>query len=773
VTAKEEAAVATAVEEQLVASVYERAEQLVAHNRSKRIEAEKLTPRWIDKGARFWYRVDGPAGHRFVVVDPEAGTREAAFDHAQLAAALAAASGTEVDAAALPFKIVELVDGAIEFDTADGHWRWTLDSDECTRVEDHAPDDPLEARSPDKQWAISLRDHNLWLRSAATGEEVQLTTDGDADRTYAIQPECLNYGALMRQFGLAHLPPIVSWSPDSRRFLTHITDQRGVELAYLVESSPRGGGRPVLHTARFPMPGDEVLPHGELVVFDVESRTAVPAQTEPMLMPMLSPIVFKRVQWAADNSAVYYLEQPRDLRTLWLKRLDAATGEVRTLVEEQGEPRVEPGQRMGETITRVLPSGREILWWSQRDGWGHLYLYDAESGELKAQVTSGEYLVHQILHVDEEARAVSFLASGLVPGDPYLRQVCRANLDGSGFARVTDDDLDHDVAVPENEAYFVDSASSPERPTVRTVRAWDGSVLVELDGTDVSELVAFGWSLPERFCVKAADGETDIYGVLYLPLDFDPSARYPVIDHPYPGPQVNRVPPSFDPGYFGIDAESVAALGFVVVAVDGRGTPGRSKAFHDASYGRYDTAGFLEDHIAALHQLAETRTWLDLDRVGIFGASGGGFATLRAMCAHPDFYKVGISACGNHDQRYYQLSWGETYDGPYDEETYKRSSNVEIADRLEGKLMLIHGEMDDNVYPHQTMNVVDRLIAANKDFELLIVPGAEHLFVGYESYVRRRRWDFLVRHLLGVEPPAGYRLEESPLDFETFAELLG
>ena len=756
---------------QLDSAVYAVAEQLLPHNRTKLVAGLKVKPRWIDKGARFWYRVDGPEGHSFVLVDPIEGTREPAFDHARLASSLEAASGSPVDAAALPFRAIELSDGAIEFDALDGHWRCSLDSYACVKVEGHVSPSPLEVSSPDGKWTVFRRDYDLWIRELATGAERPLTSDGVAENSYGFPPDCLNFGVLLRRFGLPYFPPLVAWSPDSLRVLTHRTDQRDIELAHLIESSPADGGRPVLHTFRYAMPGDEVMPRAELIVFDAATGTAVPAKTEPMLMPVVSPIMFGTVWWSADGAAVDYLEQPRDLRTLWLKRLDPVTGEVRTLVAEQGEPRVDLGQFLGaKPCVRVLSDGREVLWYSQRDGWGHLYLYDGDTGELRNQVTSGEWAVQELLHVDEDERVVYFLASGLVAADPYRRQVCRAGLDGTGFARLGDDDLDHAVTLPENGAYYIDSASTTDTPPVISVRGWDGNVIVELERPDISRLLETGWTPPERFCVKAADGETDIYGVLYRPHDFDPAESYPIIDLPYPGPQRNRVSACFGEQVPLYDTEAVPALGFAVIAVDGRGTPGRSKAFHDLSYGQLGKAGFLEDHIAALRQLAETRPWLDLDRVGISGISGGGFATVRALCAYPEFYKVGVAEAGNHDQRHYQLSWGETYDGPLDDETYSRSSNVELADRLEGKLLLVHGEMDDNVYPQLTMRLVDRLIAANKDFELLVVPGAEHLFAGYAHYVRRRKWDFFVRHLLDAEPPAGYQLAAVLPDIE---ELFG
>jgi dienelactone hydrolase len=757
----------------LDATIYQTAERWLRHNRAKLVRGDKVKPQWLDGGGRFWYRQDGPEGHRFFLVDPAAKTRQPAFDHDRLARALAEASGTSVSAAALPFRAIELEDGSIELDAVGAHWRCSLESYACVKVADHRPINPLAVRSPDEKWAVTRRGSDLWLESLETGKETALTTDGEPDRGYGIPPDGLNFVSLMRRLGLPHLPPAVSWSPDSRRLITHRTDQRGVPLSYLVESTPPGGGRPALHTRHYPTPGDEVLPKAELLLFEIPSGKVVAAKTEPLVIPLFSPIMWKRLFWAKDGSAIYYYDQPRDLKTLWLKRIDPISGEVSTVVEERGEPRVEPSQRMGETIVWLVGNGREVLWYSQRDGWGHLYRYDGRSGRLRNQVTAGEWAVQQILHVDEDRGIVYFIASGLVPASPYRRQVCRVGLDGSGFGRLGDDELDHVVSVPENGAYFVDSASTPDTPPVTTARGWDGQVLVELERADISRLVGTGWTPPEQFSVKAADGTTDIHGILYRPPGFDPTKRYPVVDHPYPGPQVNRVWPSFDPGYMGSEAESVAALGFVVVAVDGRGTPGRSKAFHDLSYGHLDKAGFLEDHVAALEQLAQSRPWMDLDRVGIFGASGGGFATVRALCAFPEFYRVGVAECGNHDQRFYQLSWGETYDGPLEASRYAGSANPEIADRLQGKLLLIHGEMDDNVHPHLTLRLVDRLIAANKDFDLLIVPGAEHLSIGVDWYTRRRRWDFLVRHLLDLEPPAGYRLADTPFDADLLRDFFG
>lgn len=629
---------------------YQAAEQLLRRpaRPGELVVGDKVRPQWIDGGARFWYAVSNGAGRRFVLVDPAAGTREPAFDHALLATALSDASGQQVDPEALPFMGIELAGNAVEFFALGEYWHCGLDSYVCERAEFTPPGNPLEVLSPDGKVAVSRRGHDLWARSLSDGREWALTTDGEPDHGYGYGPDCTSNATLLRKIGLPYLPPAVAWSPDSTKVLAHRTDERSVRQTHLVEARPADGGAPRLHTQRFAYAGDENMPLAELVVLDVAEGAVVRAQADPLLMPVMSPIMAKWAWWAPDGSAVYYLGRPRDQRTLTLYRLDPVTGEVTTVLSETGATRVEPNQSMYEPpIVQVRAD--EVLWYSQRDGWGHLYRYDLRTGALLGQVTSGQWAVRQILRVDETERVVYFTAGGLVEEDPYRRTVCRVGLDGSGFAKVTDDELDHVVTMREDQEYFIDSASTVDTAPVTSVRDWSGRVLVELERADIGKLVATGWTAPERFCVKAADGVTDIYGVLYRPRGFDPAERYPVVDNVYPGPQVTRVAPCFDPGGMGLDAEPLAALGFVVVALDGRGTPGRSKSFHDASYGHLADAGCLADHAAALRQLAETRPWMDLDRTGVFGHSGGGFAAARAMLDFPEVYKVGVALSGSHD----------------------------------------------------------------------------------------------------------------------------
>src|SRR5580658_6132961 len=521
--------------------VYRTAERLLRHNRGQLVIGGKVQPRWVEDGASFWYASDTPAqGRRFFLVDPAEGIKNPAFDHERLAAALTAASGFAINPGALPFGGFTLTKDTIEFDALGEYYRCGLTDYTCEKASRPPAPNLLDVVSPDGKHAVFRAGPDLRARSVASQEEWALTSDGTPELDYAANPDYPMYTTLLAKVGIPHLPPAVAWSPDSRRVLTHRTVQRGVRETHLVDVLPADGGAPALLTRRFAFPGDERMPMAELVLLDVAAGATgaiVPALAEPIAMPMLSPIWLRQAWWSDDSSVVYYLASTRDARTLSLHRLDPESGEVRVLLSESGPTRVESAQyAMHPPMVRVLSDGQEVLWYSQRDGWGHLYLYGTRDGQLRAQVTSGNWAVRQILHVDERQRVVYFLASGLIETDPYRRTVCRVGLDGTGFARVTRDDLDHVVTVPPDPAYFIDSASANDVEPVITVRGWDGQVRVELERADISGLVATGWSPPERFRVTAADGETDIYGLLYRPHGFDQDKRYPVLDHPYSEP---------------------------------------------------------------------------------------------------------------------------------------------------------------------------------------------------------------------------------------------
>ncbi|MEJ2871233.1 DPP IV N-terminal domain-containing protein [Actinomycetospora sp. OC33-EN08] len=731
-------------EEHLSPTDYARAEQMLAPYRARRVP--RVTPHWIADGTRFWYEVGG----RYRLVDPAAGTRRDAFDHERLAAELSRATGTAVDPADLPVTAPEFDDDGVRFAALEGRWRFAGGT--LTRLDDEPPG-PMEIPSPDERHVAFRRDGNVWVRDAGTGEETALTDDVEPGVEYGGLTEAMSSRMLMRRFGLG--PPFLAfWSPDSTRLLVHRLDQRGVAEQVLVESSPADGGRPVEHRYRYPIPGDEAQATMSWVVIDVAERRLVRQQEDPR--PIVHPVTLTHAWWSGEKGdAVHHLRQSRDARTLELVRLDPSSGEVTTLVTETGQTRVDPTPQLGEpAMVRVLDSG-EILWWSQRDGWGHLYRY---ADGVPIQLTSGPWLVRKVLWVDEDTRQVWFLATGLVDDDPYARQICRVGLDGTGFTRLTHDDLDHDAESPAEGGHLLDRASSPSVPPRSRVLGGDGQVLVELEAPTVDALVELGWSPPERFRTTAADGRTPVYGLLWRPHGFDPQRRYPVIDSIYPGPQVHRAGPAFDSLMPGA-GEALAALGFAVVAIDGRGTAGRSKAFHDHSYRHLGDAGALEDHVAVIRELGLRHPWLDTERVGITGHSGGGFATARALVAHPDFYSVGVATSGSHDARVYVTMWAEQYHGDGDP---RDLATAELAGQLRGKLLLVHGELDDNVHPYQTMRLVDAFVEADVDVDMFVVPGVEHSLLGRGHHVTRRTWDYFVRHLHGVEPPR-YRLAPLPV----------
>ena len=743
---------------QLTDSDYSRAEQMLAPYRARRVPGSSIAPQWISEGRRFWYRV----GTRFVVADPGEGTRCDAFDHDRLAAALSSASGHAATGDDLPISAVEIGDTAgddtVRFTAFDTRWAWTDDADACVEVEEDGSGRLDQVVSPDKAWAAFPKDGNIWVRSQDGEQEFALTDDAEPQYDYGGLPEATGARTLMRILGLPQ-PFLVSWSPDSTRILVHRLDQRDLPELVLIESAPADGGRPVEHRSRYPMPGEEAQVTMTWNVLNVNDRTVIRQDGEPTTI--MHPTALVYAWWTGKSGdAVHYLHASRDARTLELRRLDPTTGAVATLITETGETRVDPTPQLGEPpMVHVLESG-EILWWSQRDGWGHLYLYSADGTEV-TQVTTGPWLVRSVLWVDDERRQVWFLAGGLVDDDPYVRQICRIGLDGTGFTRLTDDDLDHDAISPPDGGYVVDRASSSNQPPRSAVLDGDGRLLVELESPSTAALEALGWSPPERFRVTAADGKTPIYGLLWRPHDFDPQRRYPIVEHTYPGPQIYRAGPSFNEPHYG-EPEALAALGFAVVAVDGRGTAGRSKAFHDHSYGDLGNAGALDDHIAAIRELGYRYPWLDTGRVGITGQSAGAFAAARALLMYPEFYRVAVATSGNHDNGVNLAMWAEHYHGDVSAEGKRAVSNATLAANLTGKLLLIHGELDDNAHHYQTLRLADALIKADKDFDMLLIPGAEHALVGRGHYFMRRTWDYFVRHLHGTEPP-GYRLAPLPM----------
>jgi dipeptidyl-peptidase-4 len=503
----------------------------------------------------------------------------------------------------------------------------------------------------------------------------------------------------------------------------------------------------------------------ERVVIDVDQKKVVKFNmpVDPHRSSLCDHIVcggtWADVQWSADSKEVAFVTTSRDHKREDLRVADTATGAVRDVLAERAETFFESGQ--GRVNWRYLPKSNEVLWFSRKDNWGHLYLHDAGTGFQKNRITTGEGNVTQVVRVDEAARTIFFQGVGKEPGrDPYNRHFYKIGFDGRNQTLLTPEAADHVIDLAPSGNYFVDTYSTPDTAPVSVLRDSNGKVVATLETADISQLVATGWHPPMPFTVKARDGQTDLYGLMFRPTNFDPTRRYPIINNIYPGPQTGSVGGRSFSVARG-DAQAIAELGFVVVQIDGMGTPWRSRTFHEAYYGNMGD-NTLPDQVAGMKELAARYPWIDLERAGIYGHSGGGYATAGAMFRYPDFFKVGVSQAGNHDNRIYEDDWAEKWQGllvkkPDGSSNYDDQANQTHAKNLKGKLLLAHGTMDTNVPYYSTLLVVDELIKANKDFDLILLPNRGHGF-GQEPYMMRRRWDYFVKHLLGAEPPANYEM---------------
>jgi len=734
---------------------YQRAESMMWKHVDKKIFHTTVTPKWIEKTSAFWYRDHATDGHWFYKVIPEKNRRVKAFDHERLAEALSDYLNKTVKPGALPFRSFAYAEKgtAMDFTAEKKRLRCDLKTYVLSEREEEAKRNAQESMSPDKKWVAFLKGPNLWVRNAETQEEFALSTDGEKNHDYAASrswywKECISNPEENKEARSID----VSWSPDSKKIATYRTDRRDVGRLFLYQACPDSGYRAKVWAYERSLPGETNTPYMEYVLFDVASKSQVKVD----LAPQSTVVAWSSPSWMKDSKTLYLQQYERGYQELNLLAVNAATGAVRHVIHETAETQVDVDKR----DYRLLEKRGEVVWMSERSGWSMLYRYDWRTGALKNAITTGDFVVRSILHVDEARGMVYFLASGREEGrDPYYQHLYRVGLNGKGLKLLTPEDGEHLIRLSPDKKFVVDSYSRVDLPPLHRLRRLkDGELIQKLGEGDVRDLLATGWQFPERFTAKARDGETEIYGVIFRPSNFDPNKKYPVIDGSYSGPQAVRTPKSFRRGCRNSDVE-LAELGFIVVTIDGLGTANRSKAFHDFSYKNLGDIG-ADDHIAALRQLAATRPWMDLERVGIYGHSAGGYDATHALLIRPDFYDVAVSSAGNHDHQMAKAWWPEHWMGFDVGEHYIEQSNLSLAKNLKGKLLMVHGDMDNNVNPASTLRMAGELIKANKDFDLLLIPNRDHNLGGH-NYFTRKRWDYFVRHLLGVAPPKEYEIGRS------------
>jgi dipeptidyl aminopeptidase/acylaminoacyl peptidase len=734
----------------VTAEDYQRAESFLSRNIQDLVYGLEVSPTWIEESHDFWYRINTREGKRFLIVDPDKKQKEPVFDHEKLARALSEKTEKSYGSGELPFDSFKFVDKErkkIEFEAEKKIWIVDLETYEATSREMGESEkregrrESQEEVSPDGEYVAFAKDNDLVIRSTKTGRETRLSRSGKPLYAYAADLDW--YNLIEGENGERASNFSAEWSPDSKKIFTQILDLRTARKMYLLNSVEEDY-RAKLYSYYRASPGDENIPYLVPVIFDIDKKKKVVVD-----IPPIPHFVQHDFQWFEDGQKLYAWVFDRGYKGVNVYEIDAETGQTRIVARDENETCV------GTEIARyeVLPKRGKLLITSEKDGWNHLYLYDWKTARMENQLTKGEFVVLDIEHVDEERGIVYFTAVGREEGeDPYLVHLYRVNLDGSDLQNLTPEFAYHGISLAPDKSYFVDNYSRAGLPTKSVLRSLeDGAVVMDLEKADVQDVLDRGWAYPESFCVKAGDGETDIYGLIWKPTDFDTSKKYPVIDQCYTGPHGITTPKTFRRALMS-SANSLAELRFIVITVDGRGTAQRSKVFHDFSYRNLGRG--CEDHIPAILQLAEKYPYMDIDRVGIYGHSAGGYDTARALLQWPDFYKVGVSSAGNHDHRMAKAWWPEQYMGYPVGEFYEEQSNVNKAGNLKGKLLLVHGAMDDNVNPASTIRLVDALIKNNKDFDLIIIPPSRHGYRGvYSDYVVRKRWDYFVKHLHAVDPP--------------------
>lgn len=721
---------------QVTAEDYTRADSVKKFN--ELVYNSSINVNWIDETEFCWYSVKTRKGTEYKLVDAQTGTISPAFDQHKLCEKLNSLSKTKEY---LPYnlKLRRLKFSndtkSIDFEFARYNWSYDLKKDKLVKkgktVEPHNDDywgnsdgmfDSEPVTSPDSSLQAFVKEFNIYIKEKTSEKETQLSFDGSAGEFYS-----------------GH----VVWSPDSKKIAVYKIRPNEKRFFYMVESSPKDQLQPVLQKREYLKPGD-ALPIRMPNLFNVELKQKI----EVDYRPFENQYELTNMKWWPDSKAFTFEYNQRGHQVYQVAEVDAENGVVKIIIDEQSPTFIDYS---GKHYRYDLNSCKEIIWASERDGWNHLYLIDAKTALVKKQITKGEWLVRGVEHVDTLNRTILFKASGMNSDeDPYFIHYYSINFDGTGLRDLTPEKMDHDAVFSSDYSYFTDTYSTVTEPALTVLRQTsNGEIITRLEKADISDLFAQNWKAPTVFVAKARDGKTDIWGNIYYPSNFDASKSYPVIEYIYAGPQGSFAQKSFRPYMYAFSG--LAELGFIVVQLDGMGTSNRSKAFHDVCFKNLKDAGF-PDRILWIKAAAEKYAFMDTTRVGIFGGSAGGQNSTAGVLFFPDFYKAAVSSCGCHDNRMDKMWWNEQWMGYPIGKQYNECSNVVNAHRLQGNLMLIVGELDDNVDPASTMQVADALIKANKDFELVVLPGSNHTLGG--DYGEHKRRDFFVKCFYKQLPPA-------------------
>ena len=740
-------------------AAYERAESMLSWNLNGKIFNHNVNPVQIDEN-HFWYTLNTRQGLLYYLADVSNRAVDMAFDHQRLSTAISelVEDETETDPYSLQLRNLSFSEdlSEITFEIRGDNWSCSLEIYQCEILGTVRSAPSFSVLSPNGKLAAFTKDHNLWVHDLQTGNDIQLTHDG---------VEYYSYGTNNHGWSRSDRP-ILLWSPDSKKIATYRLDERNVEMMTLWRTQV---GRPEADIWPYALPGDTHVPMHERIVIDVEYRQIVEMDVEPdhqrtsNCCGLIRQGNWADVEWNGDSSILSFVSTSRDYKDVTLRIADPKSGSVRDIYHERDDVFFESNlTSRGLPNWRVLHDSDEFIWFTRKDNWGHLYLHNLETGELINRITEGDWNVIDILHVDEETRTIIFTAVGKEDGrDPYFEHLYTVRFDGTGLRLLTPENANHNITLSENANWFVDTFSTFETPQRTVVRDMRGNLIMELAEADIDDLLATGWQVPTPITVKARDGETDLYGVMILPSTFDENESYPIINMIYPGPQGGSLAArNFTAGQRG-QMQALAELGFVVVAIDALGSsPARSRDFHLFYAGDMMDNG-LPDQITGMQQLAEKYPFIDLDRAGIYGHSGGGYATSAALLQYPDFFKVGVSSAGNHDNRGYTYYWGEKYQGLLektdDGDNYENQAVHLKAENLQGKLLISYGTMDTNVHPSMTLLLVNELIRHNKDFDLIVMPNRGHGYAN-EPYHLRRSWDYFFEHLAGKKPPHEFQI---------------